>query len=95
MLAYFHCNIDTAPWNFKGCIDGAKEIATKKSNLKWYAWQRYSARQDRRIDMDGFVGEIAYEGNMAPFLSLLKAGEVLHVGKATTFGLGRYAMRLQ
>jgi len=95
MLAYFHCDIDTALWDFKGCIDRAKEIATQKTNLKWYAWQRYSARQDRRIDMDGFVGEIAYEGNMAPFLSLLRAGEVLHVGKATTFGLGRYEMRLQ
>ena len=95
MLGYFHCDIDTASWNFKGCIDRAKEIATKKTNLKWYAWQRYSGRQDRRIDMDGFVGEITYEGNMAPFLSLLKAGEVLHVGKATTFGLGRYEMRLQ
>ena len=95
MLAYFHCDIDTAPWDFKGCIDRAKEIATQKTNLKWYAWQRYSARQDRRIDMDGFVGDIAYEGNMAPFLSLLKAGAVLHVGKATTFGLGRYEMRLQ
>ena len=95
MLAYFHCDIDTAHWDFKGCIDRAKEIATKKTNLKWYVWQRYSARQDRRIDMDGFVGDITYEGDMAPFLSLLKAGEILHVGKATTFGLGRYEMRIQ
>ncbi|MBU2054649.1 MAG: CRISPR system precrRNA processing endoribonuclease RAMP protein Cas6 [Proteobacteria bacterium] len=95
MPAYFHCDIDTAQWDFKGCIEKAKEISTKKVNLKWYTWQRYSARQDQRIDMDGFVGDITFEGDLAPFVSLLKAGEVLHVGKGTTFGLGRYEMRLQ
>ncbi|MDO8785622.1 MAG: CRISPR system precrRNA processing endoribonuclease RAMP protein Cas6 [Syntrophales bacterium] len=42
----------------------------------------------------GFVGSITYEGNMLPFLTPLKAGETLHVGKGTTFGLGKYEMRL-
>lgn len=40
-------------------------------------------------------GEYPYEGDMAPFLPLLKAGEALHVGKGTTFELGRYEMRIQ
>lgn len=95
MLSYFHCGIDTSGWDFKGCIDKAKNVSVKKRNLRWYDWQRYSTRQDQRIDMGGFVGEIAFEGNMAPFLPLLRAGEILHVGKGATFGLGRYEMRLQ
>lgn len=95
MPAYFHCDVDTALRDFKGCIDRAKRIATRDTRLRWYAWQRYSARQDRKIDMDGFVGDIAYEGDLAPFLSLLRAGEALHVGKGTTFGPGSYEMRLQ
>ena len=95
MLAYFHCDVDTEDWDFRGCIERAGTVATRASELRWYAWQRYSARQDKRVDMDGFWGRIAYEGDVAPFLSLLRAGEVLHVGKATTFGLGRYEIRVQ
>jgi CRISPR/Cas system endoribonuclease Cas6 (RAMP superfamily) len=40
--------------------------------------------------MGDFVGDIAFEGNIEPFMSLIKAGEVLHVGKGTGFGLGKY-----
>lgn len=90
MLSYFHCGIDPSQWDFKNLISRAKDITIKHQNLRWYDWQRYSARQEQRINMGGFVGDISYEGNMSPFLPLLKAGEILHVGKGTTFGLGRY-----
>lgn len=40
--------------------------------------------------MGGFVGEIIFEGEIEPFMPLLKAGEILHVGKGTSFGLGKY-----
>ena len=60
------------------------------SDLRWYDWERYSGRQERKINMGGFVGDITFEGKLAPFMSFIKAGEVLHVGKGTTFGLGRY-----
>ena len=32
---------------------------------------------------------------MTTFLSLIEAGGVLRLGKGTTFGLGKYEMRLQ
>ncbi|HDZ02552.1 MAG TPA: CRISPR system precrRNA processing endoribonuclease RAMP protein Cas6 [Nitrospirae bacterium] len=59
-------------------------------NLKWYDWERYSARQETKMKMGGFVGEITFEGDIEPFMPILKAGEVLHVGKGTGFGLGKY-----
>ncbi len=68
----------------------AKGVAIKESTLKWYDWERYSTRQDTRMKMGGFVGEITFEGNIEPFMPLLKAGEILHVGKGTSFGLGKY-----
>jgi len=92
LLSYFHCGVDMSDWDFKGIIEKAKDVTVKKSDLKWYEWERYSARQDTRLNMGGFVGEITFEGNIEPFMPLIKAGEVLHVGKGTGFGLGRYGI---
>ncbi|MFA4910033.1 MAG: CRISPR system precrRNA processing endoribonuclease RAMP protein Cas6 [Desulfobacteria bacterium] len=94
LLSYFHCGIDTSAWDFKGIIERAKEIKTKETQLRWYDWKRYSSRQDTKIGMGGFLGEITFGGDVAPFFPLIMAGEVLHVGKGTSFGLGRYEMRL-
>ncbi len=90
LIYYFHCGGDPSGWDFKGMIEKAKEIETIGQDLRWYDWERYSKRQNTRMKMGGFVGEITFEGNLAPFISLIKAGEVLHVGKGTAFGLGRY-----
>jgi len=93
LLSYFHCGVDMSDWDFKGIIERAKEVTVKKRNLKWYEWERYSARQDTRLNMGGFVGEVSFEGDVGPFMPLIKAGEVLHVGKGTSFGLGRFKIQ--
>lgn len=90
LLYYFHCNGDPSEWDFKGLIEQAKEIKVKSQNFKWYDWERYSGRQETRLKMGGFVGDISFEGDVGPFMPLIKAGEVLHVGKGTGFGLGKY-----
>jgi CRISPR-associated endoribonuclease Cas6 len=90
LLYYFHCGGDPSTWDFKGIIEASKEIKVKSSNLKWYDWERYSARQDTRMKMGGLVGDITFEGDIEPFMPLIKAGEVLHLGKGTSFGLGKY-----
>ena len=90
LLAYFHGNNGLPAFDFKGLIEKAKTVQVVTRDLRWYGWERYSGRQERKIDMGGFVGEITFEGDMRPFMALVKAGEVLHVGKGTTFGLGRY-----
>ncbi len=92
LLSYFHCGVDMSNWDFKGIIKRAKDVTVKKSYLKWYEWERYSARQDTKLNMGGFVGEISFEGEIEPFMPLINAGEVLHVGKGTGFGLGRYGI---
>lgn len=90
LLAYFHCGEDISDWDFRGIIEKAKGVKVVAGNLRWYDWERFSARQDTRMKMGGFVGEIAFQGNIGPFMPLIKAGEVLHVGKGTSFGLGRF-----
>ncbi len=92
LLYYFHCGGEPSEWDFKGIIKKAEEVQVKSKSLRWHDWERYSARQDSRMKMGGFVGEIAFEGDIGPFMPLIKAGEVLHVGKGTSFGLGKYGI---
>jgi hypothetical protein len=93
LLYYFHCNGNLSEWNFKGIIEMAKQIKTKDSSLRWYDWERYSARQDTRMKMGGFIGDITFEGDIEPFMPLIRAGEILHVGKGTSFGLGKFQIQ--
>jgi CRISPR-associated endoribonuclease Cas6 len=90
LLYYFHCGGDPSEWDFRGIIEMAKKVQVKEKTLRWYDWERYSGRQETRIKMGGFVGDITFEGDIKPFMQILEAGEVLHVGKGTAFGLGKY-----
>ncbi len=92
LLYYFHCNGDSSEWDFKGMIENAKEVEVREKNLRWYDWERYSGRQETMVKMGGFIGDITFEGDIGPFMSLIKAGEILHIGKGTGFGLGKYVI---
>lgn len=93
LLAYFHCG-ETLPIDFQGLIKQASAIRTESLSLHWYRWGRYSRRQDQEIPMDGLLGDATYAGDLAPFLPYLRAGEILHVGKGTAFGMGKYKLEL-
>ena len=93
LLYYFHCLGDSSGWDFKGIIKEAGEMKVVKHDLRWYDWERYSSRQGERMKMGGLVGSISFEGPLSPFMPLLRAGEILHVGKGTSFGLGKYELR--
>ena len=89
LLYYFHCGGKPFEWPFRRVIEQAKKIRIKNKALEWFEWERYSSRQRSKIPMSGFVGSITFEGPLSSFFSLLKAGEILHVGKGTSFGLGK------
>ncbi len=90
-LAYFHCGTELN-LDFRGLITEAEQIETVTGDLHWHDWERYSARQDARMKLGGFVGQVTYQGNLQPFLPLLRLGEIVHVGKGTSFGLGKYVI---
>lgn len=89
LLSYFHCDHEVH-LDFKGLIEKSSEIKVKKSDLKWFDWERYSNRQETKMKMGGLVGSITFKGDFEPFLPLLSLGEYIHVGKGTSFGLGKY-----
>ncbi len=69
-------------------------VSVLNSSLKWYDWQRFSYRQRSFMKLGGFVGSITYKGDFKKYLNLIKLGEVIHIGKNCSFGLGKYEMKL-
>jgi hypothetical protein len=90
-LAIHHCDF-IPEVDHRALIRQAEAVATRTANLRWMDWERYSARQDARMTLGGFVGAVTFEGDLAPFGPLLRLGEIVHVGKGTSFGLGKYRM---
>jgi CRISPR-associated endoribonuclease Cas6 len=77
--------------DFRALISRAGEVKTVTSSLRWDDLERYSNRQKTKMKLGGFVGEVEYSGEaIEEFLPLVAAGEILHVGAGTSFGLGRY-----
>lgn len=72
-------------------IPASEKVMIEKEDLTWYDWQRYSARQDTRMKLGGFVGEVTYTGEqLKEFFPYILLGKYIHVGKGATFGLGKY-----
>lgn len=58
------------------------------SQFKRSDWSRYSGRQQQRVEYWGAVGWGEWEGVSPEAIAVLRAGEVLHLGKGTVYGLG-------
>jgi hypothetical protein len=89
-LHYFYCG---AAWeaDHRGLGRLAEEVRAAEVRTGWVSRVRRSSRTGQRHPLEGFVGEAVYEGrDLRPFLPLLRVGERVHVGKAATFGQGRF-----
>jgi len=52
--------------------------------------QRYSSTQDRKMILSGIKGIVQLDLIPDHIMPLLIAGELIHIGKNTSFGFGRY-----
>jgi len=90
LLGKIHCESD---WGlpYGEIIEQATRcVRLVKNQLTWHSMERYSNRQGRKMNIGGFVGTVSYEGEISSFLPLIFLGQFTHVGKNTTFGLGKY-----
>jgi CRISPR-associated endoribonuclease Cas6 len=94
MLSYFHCGKEL-DLDYRGLIERAGAVQIVSRKLRWWDWERYSSRQDEKMKLGGFVGELKLAGDVAEFLPFLRLGEMVHVGKGTGFGLGMYELTLE
>ncbi len=76
--------------DYPALIKKSASVKTVRSNLEWFDWKRFSNRQQRHVQLGGLMGEVIYEGDIGEFLPYIKFCEKTHLGKNTSFGLGRF-----
>ncbi len=77
------------PLDYRGMVERAQSVKISESSLEWFDWKRYSSRQDRSMLMGGMIGKVNYSGELGEFVPLIKFCEKVHIGKQTSFGLGK------
>ncbi|NVM21961.1 MAG: CRISPR system precrRNA processing endoribonuclease RAMP protein Cas6 [Desulfobacterales bacterium] len=87
-LANYHGNGEPT-LDYRGMVQRAKAVEITDSSIKWFDWKRYSNKQDQSMLMGGIVGSVVYSGDLGEFLPLIRFCERVHVGKQTSFGLGK------
>jgi len=75
--------------DYRGLVKKAREIKIVDEDLSWFDWRRYSFRQDKAMLMGGMVGSVTYEGDMGEYMPLVEFCAEVHIGKQTSFGLGK------
>lgn len=80
--------------DYRGLAQRASEVECSSSELSWHDWKRYSNRSEQSMLMGGLTGRVTYTGELSEFLPLLKLAEKIHLGKQTTFGLGKIHLEL-
>ncbi|GAB4156310.1 MAG: CRISPR system precrRNA processing endoribonuclease RAMP protein Cas6 [Planctomycetota bacterium] len=66
-----------------------EQFETVHYNLKPWSITRFSGRQQKKVALQGLYGEITIRGPWAQTGEWLQAVEAIHLGKSTSFGLGR------
>ncbi len=67
-------------------------LRLEHSALEWVGASRYSRVSRGTHDLSGWVGRLEIGGEVEPFVDLLVAAEVLHVGRGAGAGLGRISL---
>lgn len=75
--------------DYRGLVKKAETIQTVDLNLSWFDWKRYSHRQDKSMLMGGLTGSVTFEGKIGEYLPLIEFCSKVHLGKQTSFGLGK------
>lgn len=95
LLAGIYNSPRTQELDFISLTAKAKNVAVARDEMHWHDWERYSRRQDAAMKFGGLAGKITFSGPLGPFMPYLRLGEAVNVGQATTFGLGRYRLRVE
>jgi hypothetical protein len=93
LLSYFHDQ--PVEIDYRSLINAAQQIELKEAVFAGADWEHFSRRQNRMVEYTGITGWAVYQGELGQFLPILRAGEILHIGKNTSFGMGKYQLEVQ
>ncbi|MEK0291266.1 CRISPR system precrRNA processing endoribonuclease RAMP protein Cas6 [Caldifermentibacillus hisashii] len=94
-LLYYHHNGLQLDVDYKELFNRAEDVKLVGNEVSWYDWERYSNRQKERMKLGGIIGKAVYEGDLELFIPWLQLTEWTHIGKNTTFGLGKIKVVFQ
>jgi hypothetical protein len=93
LLAWYHEDQQHQA-DYKDLATRAAALTASQVDLRNHRWQRWSARQNRRLTMDGLMGSFTLSGrDLAALWPWLWLASYTHTGKGTGFGLGRFTLR--
>jgi hypothetical protein len=73
--------------------DLVEGLAPAATQVRWLDWARYSSRQATTMKLGGLMGILTIPDEAIEAMwPLLWLGQWVHIGKATTFGLGVYRL---
>ena len=81
-LAYYYCFMEL-DLDYKWLSRQSQEICISSSGFSWTEWDK---------GMSGIIGSGTFTGSMVEFHPFLLLGEILHVGKGASYGLGHYRL---
>lgn len=90
LLHAFHETAPVSKWDYRAALMIAERARWQEVSASWWDWPRYSARQKQWMSWGGILGDYCIEELPDALWPLLYLGQRIHVGKSTTFGLGRY-----
>ena len=91
MLTYFHTD-HPLQVDFKELAETSRTVEIK-SELAWKELERYSFRQETKMQMGGLVGRFSVTDERLPlFWPFLWLGQWTHAGTGATMGLGQYTL---
>lgn len=91
MLHYFHHGQQLA-LDFGALTAAAASVPPLQGELRWQSLQRWSNRQQQKMQLGGLQGQVTLPEAAEPFGPLLWLGQFLLAGKNTSFGLGQYRL---
>lgn len=91
-LCYFYGDSAFA-FDRDALVRAADAAVTVHETLRWESAARYSKRKRMKMTLGGFVGTARYSGDMSSLYPVLKTGEIVQIGKSTSFGYGVVRVR--
>ena len=80
-------------YDYSDLMKQAEVVEKTRDNLWRHNSTRRTNRQNKKLDLDGMLGEIEFSSdNFEDLLPFLITGELLHIGSASSLGLGKYTI---